>query len=56
MTVCLMRRGSGLPCDSKAQAEQVHSVATERIGARIGQLTAPQVAALDEALRLHLAL
>ncbi len=47
---------TGLSRDSKAHAEQVRSVAIERIGARIGQLTAPQIAALDEALRLHLAL
>lgn len=47
---------AGLPRDSKAQAEQVRSVAIERIGARVGQLTALQLAALDDALRLHLAL
>jgi mRNA interferase MazF len=47
---------TGLPRDSKAQAEQVRSVAVERIGATAGRLTAPQLAALDEALRLHLAL
>jgi mRNA interferase MazF len=47
---------AGLPRNSKAQAEQVRSVAIERVGARVGQLTAPQLAALDEALRLHLAL
>jgi len=46
----------GLPSDSKAQAEQVRSVAIERIGRRVGQLTAPLLAELDEALRLHLAL
>jgi mRNA interferase MazF len=45
----------GLPSDSKAQAEQVRSVAIERIGRRVGQLTAPLLAELDEALRLHLA-
>lgn len=42
--------------DSKAQAEQVRPVAIERIGSRVGQLTALQLAALDDALRLHLAL
>lgn len=47
---------AGLPRDSKAQAEQVRSVAIERIGARVGHLTAPQLSALDQALRLHLAL
>ncbi len=47
---------SGLPTDSKAQAEQVRSLAIERVGRRTGQLTAPLLADLDEALRLHLAL
>ena len=46
----------GLPTASKAQAEQVRSVAIERVGRRIGQLSAPLLADLDEALRLHLAL
>jgi mRNA interferase MazF len=54
--VLLGAADAGLPRDSKAQAEQVRSVAIERIGARVGQLTASQLAALDEALRLHLAL
>lgn len=54
--VLLAADEAGLPRNSKAQAEQVRSIAIERIGARVGQLTAPQVAALDEALRLHLAL
>ena len=47
---------SGLRVDSKAQAEQVRSVAVERVGERVGQLPADTVDALDEALRLHLAL
>ena len=47
---------TGLPRDSKAQAEQVRSVAVERIGARIGQLPSALVAELDQALRLHLSL
>ena len=47
---------SGLRVDSKAQAEQVRSVAVERVGERVGQLPAETVDALDEALRLHLAL
>ena len=46
----------GLPSDSKAQAEQVRSVAIERVGRRVGQLTPSLREALDEALRLHLAL
>ena len=46
----------GLARDSKAQAEQVRSIAFERIGQRVGVLSPELVAALDEALRLHLAL
>ena len=46
----------GLPSDSKAQAEQVRSVAIERVGRRVGQLTPSLKEDLDEALRLHLAL
>lgn len=42
--------------DSKAQAEQVRSIAVERVGTRLGVLTGDLLAALDEALRLHLAL
>jgi mRNA interferase MazF len=53
----LLRAGTtGLSRDSKAQAEQVRSVAVERIGARVGTLGGPELAELDEALRLHLAL
>lgn len=45
---------SGLEEDSKAQAEQVRSVALERIGASIGHLSPSRLQALDAALRLHL--
>ena len=47
---------TGLTRDSKARAEQVRSVAVERLGGRIGALRGNQLAELDEALRLHLAL
>ena len=47
---------TGLDRDSKAQAEQVRSVAVERVGRRVGVLTADLVAAVEKALRLHLAL
>lgn len=47
---------TGLPRDSKAQAEQVRSVAVERIGAPVGQLPAALIAELDQALRIHLSL
>jgi mRNA interferase MazF len=47
---------TGLQQDSKAQAEQVRSVAVERVGAQIGQVSAGIMLDIDEALRLHLAL
>jgi|SRR5215470_13507545 len=47
---------TGLRQDSKAQAEQIRSVAVERIGKQIGRLPSPVIADLDEALRVHLAL
>jgi mRNA interferase MazF len=46
----------GLPRDSKAQAEQARSIAVERVGRRLGQLSPSLLADLDDALRLHLAL
>jgi mRNA interferase MazF len=46
----------GLPNDSKAQAEQVRSIAIERVGGRVGQLSPSLLAELEDALRLHLAL
>jgi len=54
--VLLRAEDSGLARDSKAQAEQVRSIAVERIGERVGVLTGETLAAVDEALRLHLAL
>ncbi len=54
--VLLTAEETGLSRDSKAQAEQVRSVTIERIGAKVAVLSAPQLAALEEALCLHLAL
>lgn len=54
--VLLDAASTGLDRDSKAQAEQVRSVAVERIGPHLGTLSGGLVAALDQALRLHLAL
>lgn len=54
--VLLPSEATGLARDGKAQAEQVRSVAVERIGERIGLLDVTQLLELDEALRLHLAL
>lgn len=47
---------TGLMADSKAQAEQVRSIDVQRIGRRVGLVTAELQAELDEALRIHLAL
>jgi mRNA interferase MazF len=47
---------TGLPRDSKAQAEQVRSIALDRIGRRCGALPSDRLHELDEALRTHLAL
>jgi mRNA interferase MazF len=54
--VLLPAADTGLPRDSKAQAEQVRSVAVGRLGERCGRLSRGLVAALDDALRLHLGL
>jgi mRNA interferase MazF len=54
--VLLAAQATGLSRDSKAQAEQVRSVAVERIGERVGTLVSTDLANLDEALRIHLAL
>lgn len=47
---------TGLPRDSKAQAEQVRSVAVDRIGPQLGRVPAGLMSALDSSLRLHLSL
>ena len=47
---------TGLRQDSKARAEQVRSIAVERLGAVIGRAPADVMAHLDDALRLHLQL
>lgn len=47
---------TGLPRDSKAQAEQVRSIDVQRIGQRRGSLSPQLLHQIDEALRLHLAL
>ena len=47
---------TGLRQEAKAQAEQVRSVAVERIGGQIGMLDVQHLHQLDDALRLHLAL
>lgn len=54
--VLLPAGSSGLPVDSKAQAEQVRSVSVERLGPPLGALSDELLRLLDAALRLHLAL
>jgi mRNA interferase MazF len=47
---------SGLPLDSKAQAEQVRPISTERLVRRIGTVSTGRMLELDDALRLYLSL
>jgi len=54
--VLLPASETGVRVDSKAQAEQVRSVSVERLGPVVGRVPAQLMAALDDALRLHLQL
>lgn len=54
--VLLPASSCGLPKPSKAQAEQVRSVAVQRISSTAGRLPGDLLARLDDAIRLHLAL
>ncbi|PJE94667.1 mRNA interferase MazF9 [Streptomyces carminius] len=54
--VLLKAADCGLRNDSKAQCEQVRSVAVERLLHRIGSLPPRVLAEVDTALRRHLAL
>ena len=54
--VALSAAETGLQRRSKAQAEQVRSVAIERIGRLVGVVPPARLSQLDGALRLHLAL
>ena len=54
--VLLRAEDTGLPRDSKVQAEQVRSIAVERIGRRVGAVPPRLMADVDAALRLHLGL
>jgi mRNA interferase MazF len=54
--VLLTAADCGLTRNSKAQAEQVRSIAIEHVGRRIGRLSPALMAELDDALRLHLGL
>lgn len=53
--VLLSALATGLPRDSKAQAEQVRSISVSRLsGPAVGQLPRELMERLDAALRLHL--
>jgi mRNA interferase MazF len=54
--VLLEAATTGLQRDSKAQAEQVRSVAVERVGTLVAKAPPSVMTQLDEALRLHLSL
>jgi mRNA interferase MazF len=55
--VALSREESGLPKDSKAQAQQIRTIAKERItGKPVGRLGADRMRAVEAAIKLHLAL
>jgi mRNA interferase MazF len=54
--VLLSAETTGLSVDSKAQAEQIRSVATQRLRRRVGRVSADELAQLDDALRVHLEL
>ena len=52
--VLLPAAATGLDRDSKARAEQVRSIDLGRIGERLGVVPDSIMAALDDALRVHL--
>lgn len=54
--VLLPAEETGLRVDSKARAEQVRSVALERVGPAIGVVPLRLMGQVDAALRLHLQL
>ncbi len=54
--VLLPAASTGLPRDSKAQAEQLRSVSVTRITDAAGWLTTELMHELDDAVRVHLAL
>lgn len=54
--VLLPAAETGIPVDSKAQAEQVRSISVERLGPVVGRLPTQLSTQLDDALRLHLQL
>jgi mRNA interferase MazF len=54
--VALSQADSGLPKDSKIQAQQIRTIAKERItSTALGRLAADKLREVDAAIRLHLA-
>lgn len=54
--VLLPAAATGLGRDSKAQAEQIRSIAVDRLGSRLGGVSNALMLDIEDALRLHLAL
>jgi mRNA interferase MazF len=54
--VLLRAAATGLGRDSKAQAEQIRSIAVDRLGDRLGSVSSALLLDIEDALRLHLAL
>ena len=54
--VLVPKENSGMLIDSKAQAEQVRSVSTDRLVRRLGEAHSDVLRQIDDALRLHLSL
>jgi len=54
--VLLRATDTGLRSDSKALAEQVRSVATQRLSKHVADVPESLMAHIDEALRLHLSI
>ena len=54
--VLLAAQDTGLRLDSKAQVEQLRSVAVERVGGLVGRVPLNLMAQIDDAIRLHLGL
>jgi mRNA interferase MazF len=53
----LISRGEGrLPVEGKVQAEQVRAISVTRVVRTLGTLSAERMTAIDDALRVHLAL
>jgi mRNA interferase MazF len=47
---------TGLPKDSKAQVEQIRSIAYERFGRKVGSVPYEVMALIEDAIRMQLAL